>query len=162
MMYPILHLGQALSRFDRQLDGVLNVTSDHAGDMAGTANYAAVSSGTTNHAEAVDIEYDSSRLSLGRILKVFFSAAHNPTYLNRQGDDQGRHYRSATFYAGDEQKRAAQAWTRSSERNQVGVECPNADRRERLLLAHQRRSQLRSTLLPHRSVAVGLDQSDRS
>lgn len=94
----------------RQLDGVLNVTSGYTGDTAQTANYAAVSSGTTNHAEAVEIEYDPARLSLGRILKVFFSAAHNPTHLNRQGDDQGRHYRSAIFCADDEQKRVAKAY----------------------------------------------------
>lgn len=94
----------------RQLDGVLNVTSGYTGDSAETANYTAVSSGTTNHAEAIAIEYDSRRLSLGRILKVFFSAAHNPTQLDRQGDDHGHHYRSAIFCAGDEQRRVAQAY----------------------------------------------------
>ncbi len=94
----------------RQLDGVLNVTAGYAGDTVESANYAAVSSGATNHAEAVEIEYAPDRLSLGRILKVFFSAAHNPTHLDRQGDDQGRHYRSAIFYADDEQKRIAQAY----------------------------------------------------
>lgn len=94
----------------RQLDGVLNVTAGYTGGTAETANYAAVSSGLTNHAEAVEIEYAPDRLSLGRILKIFFSAAHNPTHLDRQGDDQGRHYRSAIFYAGEEQKRVAQAY----------------------------------------------------
>lgn len=94
----------------RQLDGVLNVTSGYTGDTAEMANYAAVSSGRTNHAEAVEIEYDPNRLSLGRILKVFFSAAHNPTRLDRQGDDQGRQYRSAIFYVDEQQKRVACAY----------------------------------------------------
>lgn len=94
----------------RQLNGVLNVASGYTGDTAESANYTAVSSGATNHAEAIEIEYDPRRLSLGRILKVFFSAAHNPTHLDRQGDDQGRHYRSAIFYADDDQRRVAQAY----------------------------------------------------
>lgn len=94
----------------RQLDGVLDVTSGYAGDTAETANYAAVSSGTTNHAEAVRIQYDSSRITFGAILKVFFSTAHNPTHLNRQADDVGRHYRSTLFYETDAQRQAAQAY----------------------------------------------------
>ncbi|HMM76349.1 MAG TPA: peptide-methionine (S)-S-oxide reductase MsrA [Gammaproteobacteria bacterium] len=94
----------------RQLDGVLNVISVYTGGSAETANYAAVSSGTTEHAEAVAIEYDPTRLSFGVILKAFFSAAHDPTQVDRQGDDHGRHYRSAIFYASEEQKKIAQAY----------------------------------------------------
>lgn len=94
----------------RQLDGVLNVTSGYAGDSAETANYAAVSTGTTNHAEAVRIDYDPKRLSFGPILKMFFSVAHNPTYKDRQADDVGRHYRSTVFYETDEQRRVVESY----------------------------------------------------
>lgn len=94
----------------RQLDGVLNVTSGYAGDSAETANYAAVSTGTTNHAEAIRIDYDPKRLSFGAILKVFFSVAHNPTHKDRQADDVGRHYRSTVFYETDEQRRVAETY----------------------------------------------------
>ena len=94
----------------RQLDGVLNVTSGYAGDSAETANYAAVSTGTTNHAEAVQIDYDPSRLSFGAILKVFFSVAHNPTHKDRQADDYGRHYRSTVFYRSEDERHVAAAY----------------------------------------------------
>lgn len=94
----------------RQLDGVLNVTSGYAGDTAETAHYAAVSTGTTNHAEAVRIEYEPQRLSFGAILKVFFSVAHDPTHKDRQADDLGRHYRSTIFCASDHQRRVAAAY----------------------------------------------------
>lgn len=97
----------------RQIDGVLNVTSGYAGDSAETANYAAVSTGTTNHAEAVRIDYDPSRISFGAILKVFFSVAHNPTHLDRQADDVGRHYRSTVFYANEDQRRIAESYIRA-------------------------------------------------
>lgn len=95
-----------------QLDGVKNVVSGYAGGTADTANYEAVCSGTTNHAEAIRIYYDPRRITFGQILKVFFSTAHNPTELNRQGADRGRQYRSAIFYATDEQKRVADAYIR--------------------------------------------------
>lgn len=94
----------------RQLDGVLNITSGYAGDSADTANYSAVSTGTTNHAEAVQIDYDPRRISFGAILKVFFSVAHNPTHKDRQADDVGRHYRSTIFYRTDEQRCVAAAY----------------------------------------------------
>lgn len=97
----------------RQLDGVTAVTSGYAGGTAETANYAAVSAGTTNHAEAVRIEYDSSRVTVGAILKVFFSVAHNPTHLDRQADDVGRHYRSTVFYANEDQRRVTQSYIRA-------------------------------------------------
>lgn len=94
----------------RQLDGVLSVTAGYAGDSAASANYDAVCSGRTNHAEVIKIDYDPARLSFGRLLKVFFVAAHDPTQLDRQGNDHGRQYRSAIFYASEEQKRVAQAY----------------------------------------------------
>lgn len=94
----------------RQLDGVLAVTSGYAGDEAATANYEAVCSGRTNHAEVVKIDYDPARINFGRLLKVFFSAAHDPTQLDRQGNDRGRQYRSSIFYASEDQKRVAEAY----------------------------------------------------
>jgi len=94
----------------KNLDGVSSVKSGYAGGTAETADYETVSSGTTNHAEAVEVVYDPSRISFGQILKVFFSIAHDPTQLNRQGPDTGRQYRSAIFYADDEQKRLAEAY----------------------------------------------------
>lgn len=95
-----------------QLDGVKKVTSGYAGGTADTANYETVCSGRTNHAEAIRIEYDSSRITFGQLLKVFFYVAHDPTQLNRQGQDIGRQYRSAIFYADAEQKRVAEAYIR--------------------------------------------------
>jgi peptide-methionine (S)-S-oxide reductase len=81
----------------RQLDGVLDVISGYAGGTADDANYRAVCSGETNHAEAIRIRYDPRRISYGQLLKVFMSAAHDPTQLDRQGNDRGRQYRSAIF-----------------------------------------------------------------
>jgi peptide-methionine (S)-S-oxide reductase len=94
----------------KNLDGVSSVRSGYAGGSADTADYETVSTGRTNHAESVEVGYDPSRLSYGQILKVFFSIAHDPTQLNRQGPDTGRQYRSAIFYADDEQKGVAQAY----------------------------------------------------
>jgi peptide-methionine (S)-S-oxide reductase len=94
----------------KNLDGVTSVKSGYAGGTAGTADYETVSSGTTDHAEAVEVVYDPSRITYGQILKVFFSIAHDPTQLNRQGPDTGRQYRSAIFYADEEQKRLAEAY----------------------------------------------------
>jgi len=94
----------------KNLDGVSTVKSGYAGGTSGTADYETVSSGTTDHAESVEVAYDPSRISYGQILKVFFAIAHDPMQLNRQGPDTGRQYRSAIFYAGDEQKRVAQAY----------------------------------------------------
>jgi len=94
----------------KNLDGVSSVKSGYAGGSAETADYETVSTGGTNHAEAVEVTYDPSRLSYGQILKVFFSIAHDPTQLNRQGPDSGRQYRSAIFYADEEQKRVAEAY----------------------------------------------------
>jgi peptide-methionine (S)-S-oxide reductase len=102
-----------------QLDGVKKVTSGYAGGTAETANYQTVCSGTTNHAEAIRVEYDPSRLTFGQLLKVFFYVAHDPTQLNRQGNDMGRQYRSAIFYADAEQKRVAEAYIRQLDEARV-------------------------------------------
>ena len=93
-----------------QLDGVRSVTSGYAGGTADTADYEAVCTGRTGHAEAVEIRYDPNKLTYGKLLKVFFSIAHDPTTRDRQGPDVGRQYRSAIFYANDEQKRIAEAY----------------------------------------------------
>jgi peptide-methionine (S)-S-oxide reductase len=92
------------------LKGVKQVTSGYSGGSAQTAKYNTVSSGSTGHAEAVQISYDPSQITYGQLLKVFFAVAHNPTELNRQGPDTGTQYRSAIFYSNDDQKRVAQAY----------------------------------------------------
>jgi peptide-methionine (S)-S-oxide reductase len=92
------------------IPGVTDVVSGYAGGPADQANYEAVSAGATPHAEVVQITYDPSRITLGRLLKVFFSVAHDPTTLNRQGPDVGKQYRSAVFFADDEQRRIAEAY----------------------------------------------------
>jgi peptide-methionine (S)-S-oxide reductase len=94
----------------KNLSGVSSVKSGYAGGTAETADYETVSTGTTDHAESVEVVYDPSRISYGQILKVFFSIAHDPTQLNRQGPDVGRQYRSAIFYETDEQKQVAEAY----------------------------------------------------
>ena len=90
--------------------GVTNVVSGYSGGTAATASYDLVSAGRTGHAEAVRITYDPSRITYGRLLKIFFSVAHDPTQLNRQGPDTGAHYRSAVFYADAEQKRIVESY----------------------------------------------------
>jgi len=92
-----------------QLEGVSAVVSGYAGGEAATAKYDLVSSHQTDHAEVVQITYDPSVITYGQLLKVFF-ATHDPTTLNRQGPDQGKQYRSAVFYVGDEQKRITQEY----------------------------------------------------
>jgi peptide-methionine (S)-S-oxide reductase len=94
----------------RQLDGVLDVVPGYAGGTKDTADYETVCTGRTNHAEAIRIAYDPSRVTYGQILKVFFSVAHDPTQLNRQGNDVGRQYRSAIFYANEDERRVAEAY----------------------------------------------------
>ena len=90
--------------------GVSSVTAGYSGGSAQTAQYETVSTGMTGHAESVRIVYDPSQISYGQLLKVFFSVAHDPTELNRQGPDDGTQYRSAIFYANDDQRRIAQAY----------------------------------------------------
>ena len=93
-----------------QLSGVLDVVSGYAGGSERTAHYSVVSSGVTSHAESVQIRYDPAKISYGRLLKVFFAVAHDPTELNRQGPDEGPQYRSSIFYANEEQKAVAEAY----------------------------------------------------
>ena len=76
-------------------------------DSAATANYKDVCSGRTNHAEVIEVRYDASQTTFGRLLKIHFSVAHDPTQKDRQGNDMGRQYRSAIFYSDEEQKRVA-------------------------------------------------------
>src|SRR5256886_4023263 len=90
--------------------GVTDVRSGYSGGSPATAQYEKVGSGETGHAESVRITYDPSQISYGQLLKVFFSVAHDPTQLNRQGPDTGTQYRSAIFYSNDEQKRIVQAY----------------------------------------------------
>lgn len=90
--------------------GVTEVRSGYAGGKRSTASYEQVTTGTTGHAESVQITYDPSKITYGKLLKVFFSVAHDPTEINRQGPDTGTQYRSAIFYSTDEQKRIAQAY----------------------------------------------------
>ena len=94
----------------RQLNGVLAVTPGYAGGTPDTADYETVSTGRTGHAEAIRITYDPARITYGRLLKVFFSVAHDPTQRDRQGNDVGRQYRSAIFPTGDDQRRVAEAY----------------------------------------------------
>lgn len=90
--------------------GVTQVVAGYSGGSVDKPSYEQVSSGTTGHAESVRISYDPSRISYGQLLKVFFSVAHDPTELNRQGPDSGTQYRSAIFFANGEQKRVAEAY----------------------------------------------------
>lgn len=94
----------------KQLEGVTEVKSGYAGGTAETADYETVCRGTSDHAEAVEVRFDPAKISFGRLLKVFFSIAHDPTQRDRQGPDVGRQYRSAIFYADGDQKRVADAY----------------------------------------------------
>jgi peptide-methionine (S)-S-oxide reductase len=92
------------------LKGVRRVLAGYAGGSAATAHYALVGGGTTGHAESVQITFDPGALSYGDILRVYFSVAHDPTELNRQGPDEGVRYRSEIFYADARQQAIAQAY----------------------------------------------------
>lgn len=94
----------------QHVKGVTQAVSGYSGGSARTAQYESVSEGNTGHAESVRITYDPSQITYGQLLKIFFSVAHDPTQLNRQGPDDGAQYRSVIFYAGDEQKRIAEAY----------------------------------------------------
>jgi peptide-methionine (S)-S-oxide reductase len=91
----------------RQLEGVISVRPGYAGGSAETANYDDVCTGTTGHAEAIEIVYDPEQVQIGGILKIFFAIAHDPTQLDRQGADVGTQYRSAIFYANEAQRQIA-------------------------------------------------------
>jgi len=95
-----------------QLRGVRSVISGYSGGDESTANYRAVCGGDTGHAEAIEIRYDASQCTLGQLLKIFFSIAHDPTQLNGQGADIGTQYRSAVFFADEDQKRVTEAYIR--------------------------------------------------
>ncbi|MDB5624835.1 MAG: peptide-methionine (S)-S-oxide reductase [Tardiphaga sp.] len=90
--------------------GVANAVSGYAGGDKSTANYNAISSGTTGHAEAVEIKYDPKQISYGKLLQIYFSVAHDPTQLNRQGPDSGTQYRSEIFATTAEQQKIAEAY----------------------------------------------------
>lgn len=97
------------SVFER-VRGVLQTTAGYAGGSAATATYDQVTTETTGHAESVEVIYDPSKITYGQLLRIFFSVAHDPTELNRQGPDVGTSYRSAIFYKNEEQKRLADAY----------------------------------------------------
>lgn len=97
------------SVFER-VKGVLATTVGYSGGSASTATYQQVITETTGHAESVQVVFDPSRITYGQLLRIFFSVAHDPTQLNRQGPDVGTSYRSVIFYTNDEQKRLAKAY----------------------------------------------------
>ncbi len=99
--------------------GVTRVTSGYAGGKADLAIYQVVSTGLTGHAESVQVDYDPSVISYGQLLKVYFSVAHDPTELNRQGPDEGTQYRSAIWYATPDQQRIAKAYVKQLEQAKV-------------------------------------------
>jgi peptide-methionine (S)-S-oxide reductase len=94
----------------QHVKGVKSVVSGYSGGEARTAQYEIVSTGETGHAESVKITYDPAQITYGELLRVFFSVAHDPTQLNRQGPDDGTQYRSVIFYADDQQKKIAEAY----------------------------------------------------
>jgi peptide-methionine (S)-S-oxide reductase len=95
--------------FER-VKGVVDTTAGYAGGSADTATYDQVTTETTGHAESVKVVYDPSKITYGQLLRIFFSVAHDPTQLNRQGPDVGTSYRSAIFYTSDEQKKISEAY----------------------------------------------------
>jgi peptide-methionine (S)-S-oxide reductase len=94
----------------QHVEGVTSAVSGYAGGEKETAHYYVVGKGTTGHAESVRITFDPHKISFGRILQIYFSVAHDPTELNRQGPDTGAQYRSAIFPANAEQARVAEAY----------------------------------------------------
>jgi peptide-methionine (S)-S-oxide reductase len=103
----------------QHVKGVTNATSGYSGGDAKTADYETVSMGQSGHAESVRITFDPSQVTYGELLRVFFSVAHDPTELNRQGPDEGTQYRSVIFYANPEQKQIAEAYI--AQLDQAGV-----------------------------------------
>jgi len=103
----------------QHVKGVVSATSGYSGGSAKNPDYELVSTGDTGHAESVKIVYDPSQITYGELLKVFFSVAHDPTELNRQGPDTGTQYRSVIFYGNDEQKHIAQAYIAQLEQAQA-------------------------------------------
>jgi peptide-methionine (S)-S-oxide reductase len=103
----------------QHVKGVINATSGYSGGSSRNAEYEMVSTGDTGHAESVKITYDPSQITYGQLLRVFFSVAHDPTELNRQGPDTGSQYRSVIFYANGDQKRIADAYIAQLEQAKV-------------------------------------------
>ena len=103
----------------QHVKGVISVTSGYSGGSAKTAEYETVSTGETGHAESVEIVYDPSQITYGELLRVFFSVAHDPTQLNRQGPADGTQYRSAIFYKSDEQRHIAEAYIQQLEAGKI-------------------------------------------
>jgi peptide-methionine (S)-S-oxide reductase len=103
----------------QHVDGVTSAVSGYAGGAANTAHYEVVGTNTTGHAEAVRVIFDPRRISYGRILEIYFSVAHDPTELNRQGPDVGTQYRSAIFPANLEQTHIAEAYIAQLNQGQV-------------------------------------------
>jgi peptide-methionine (S)-S-oxide reductase len=99
--------------------GVVSATSGYSGGTAKNATYELVSTGDTGHAESVEITYDPTQITYGQILRIFFSVAHDPTELNRQGPDTGSQYRSVIFFSSEEQKRIAEAYIAQLEQVKV-------------------------------------------
>jgi peptide-methionine (S)-S-oxide reductase len=104
--------------FER-LKGVAEVTAGYSGGDVGTAHYEMVGTGSTGHAESIQVRYDPAQVSYGTLLKVFFAVAHDPTELNFQGPDHGTQYRSAIFYANEGQKQVAEGYIRMLDQAKV-------------------------------------------
>src|SRR5256712_3669830 len=100
----------------KHVRGVVRVVSGYSGGSAATAHYGVVSTHTTGHAESVEVTFDPTQVSYGDLLRVFFTVAHDPTQLNRQGPDEGTQYRSVVFYANDGQRRAAAGYSARPQR----------------------------------------------
>jgi peptide-methionine (S)-S-oxide reductase len=103
----------------QRVKGVVSTTAGYSGGCANTATYKQVGTERTGHAESVEVIYDPSRITYGQLLRVYFSVAHDPTQLNRQGPDVGTSYRSAIFYANEEQKRLAAAYIAQLDQHKV-------------------------------------------
>ena len=103
----------------QHVKGVKSAISGYSGGIASNAHYEDVETGRTGHAESVRITYDPSQISYGQLLKIFFSVAHDPTELNRQGPDEGPQYRSVIFYGSEEQQRIAKAYVSQLEHARI-------------------------------------------
>ena len=103
----------------QRVKGVIATTAGYSGGSAQTATYKQVITETTGHAESVEVTYDPSKITYGQLLRIYFSVAHDPTQLNRQGPDVGTSYRSAIFYTNEDQKRLAQAYIAQLDREKI-------------------------------------------
>ena len=103
----------------QRVKGVVGTTAGYSGGSAKTATYKQVVTETTGHAESVEVTYDPSRITYGQLLRIYFSVAHDPTQLNRQGPDVGTSYRSAIFYTNEEQERLAKAYIAQLDQEKV-------------------------------------------